>query len=363
MESIRDVAWERPLVEPVRDREVEARFRAETGRPGSMMRYAVGSDWLCDAIIRFSVQVNTHVALAPDLADQVGLVVSRDNSCRYCFGAQRLFMRTLGMDEERIQQLEHALRLRDHGPREERALAFARRLSRSQPLVRPEEMEALLQAGFEPLEAAELVGHVGLHLFFNRVSTLAALPPRALEALPDRWWAPLAQPLLRRWMLRMRRRARPVPLRARGDEPFAEVVALFDGLPLAQDLRDALDRCFESRVLSPFATPLAFAIVGRALGCPASEQEATGILRRRGMEAEMVEGLLTNLSAPGADPVDERVAALARETVWYEPAQVQRRCQTLREGLGREQILDLVGTVALANTVCRLASLAGCEAR
>jgi hypothetical protein len=43
-----------------------------------------------------------------------------------------------------------------------------------------------------------------------------------------------------------------------------------------------------------------------------------------------------------------------RETIWYQPAPVQRRGRALREELSGAQLLETVGTAALANMVCRV---------
>ena len=95
---------------------------------------------------------HTRVFLKPDLADEVGLVVSQDNSCRYCFGAQRAFLRILGMKEARITRLEQDLLTGDFTPQDRAALEFARRLSRSSPLVSQVDIEALRRGGFSDAE-------------------------------------------------------------------------------------------------------------------------------------------------------------------------------------------------------------------
>jgi hypothetical protein len=48
----------------------------------------------------------------------------------------------------------------------------------------------------------------------------------------------------------------------------------------------------------------------------------------------------------------------ARETVWYEPAVIQRRARALRDGLDSAQLLEAIGVAALANGLCRMAAVA-----
>ena len=104
-----EIEWEPCLLTQRPAPELERRFSRETGRPGSIMRYWEGSAWLSDTVVRVTVQLMTFVHIDPHLVDQVGLVVAQDNSCRFCFGVQRAFLRVLGMSEKRISELEQAL--------------------------------------------------------------------------------------------------------------------------------------------------------------------------------------------------------------------------------------------------------------
>jgi hypothetical protein len=49
---------------------------------------------------------------------------------------------------------------------------------------------------------------------------------------------------------------------------------------------------------------------------------------------------------------------LARETVWYQAAQIQRRAREVQEALSAPQFLELIVVAALANAVCRLGIVA-----
>ena len=62
----------------------------------------------------------------------VALVVSRDNSCRYCYGAQRALMRILGYEGDAIDRIERD-ELVDSDPGSQLSLDFARKLSRGNP--------------------------------------------------------------------------------------------------------------------------------------------------------------------------------------------------------------------------------------
>jgi AhpD family alkylhydroperoxidase len=359
---MREIEWDACLLEPRSAPEVERRFRRETGRPDSTIRYFAGIPWLEDAMIALSVEVERRVALAPELADLVGLVVSQDNSCRYCFAATRAFLLVLGMSPDRIARLEQNLLTADLEPRERAALEFARRVSRSNPLPGPADLAALRQHGYSELEISEIAGSVGLHVVFNRMATLSALPPGRMENLPDRWTVRLLRPLVAFSLRKVRRRVPPRPLAP--DErkgPFAQVVNGLDGLPLASTLRRTLDGMWASDVLPRRTKALVFAVVGRALGCPLSEGEGRLLAAGEGLDAEPVDEILAHLASPVLDPVEQVAVPFARETVWYQPAQIQRRARQVMEALSRDRFLELISVAALANMVCRLGIVA--EAR
>jgi alkylhydroperoxidase family enzyme len=119
-------------------------------------------------------------------------------------------------------------------------------------------------------------------------------------------------------------------------------------------LRDA----WESAILSKRAKALVFAVVARALGCKHSESEAARLAAEQGIDAGRLEEILSHLTSPELDPIEAAVVPFARETVWYQPAAIQRRGRELREQLTREQLLELIGVAALANGAARLGFLA-----
>ena len=355
MTAMTDIEWEECLLEPRASPELEQRYIRETGRSSGTIRFLEGCSWLGDAVIRLTVEINTRVFLKPDLADEVGLVVSQDNSCRYCFGAQRAFLRILGMKEARITRLEQDLLTGDFTLQDRAAFEFARRLSRSSPLVSQVDIEALRRGGFSDAEVSELTGLIGLYLFFNKLSTMLALSPRHAEHFLDSRWARIRRPLMGIKLRRRRKTARRVDLTEEEKTgPFSAVVVSLDGLPMARQLRIVLDRMWSSNAITPRAVPLVFAVIARALGCAASEREATRLLVERGLAEEEVQEILTHLSSPALDEIEREIVPLARETVWYQPAQIQRRCREFQDLVTGEQMLEFVGVASVANAVCRL---------
>jgi hypothetical protein len=76
-----------------------------------------------------------------------------------------------------------------------------------------------------------------------------------------------------------------------------------------------------------------------------------------GLSWDDVHDVLTHLSSPALSDVERAIVPLARETVWYDPAPIQRRCRDCGDLLSRKQVLELVGAVSIANAVCRLGVL------
>ena len=355
MASMRDVEWEACLLEPQRDPEVERRLRRRFGRVGASLKYFSDCPWLSEGLAGLNAQLSTTVRLEHGLAEMVGALVSYDNACRYCFAATRALLRLLGYSEQRIRALEQDLLTAEFPPTERAVFNYARRISRANPLPTPADAEPLRAAGFDDLTIKELAGYVTLTVFHNRLSTLAALPPQHFEALPDRWYMRLLRPLIAAFIARTRRTA--AETRLRDDQrqgPFAPVVCALDGLPLAGELRALLDALWASSVLPVRAKALVFGVVARGVGCAASEQEAVRLALAAGMDRADVTHALAHLSTPALAPAEAAVLPFARETIWYQPAVIQRRSRAVRDMLARPEYVELLATAAAANMICRL---------
>ncbi len=355
MASIRDVEWEACLLEPRRDLEVERRLRRRFGRVGAGLAYFSECPWLSESLGGLNAQLRTTVRLDHDLAEMVGVLVSHDNACRYCFAATRAFLRLLGYSEQRIRTLEQDLLTAEFRPTERAAFEYARRVSRANPLPTPADAEPLRAAGLDDLTIKELAGYVALTVFHNRLSTLAALPPQHFENLPDRWYVRLRRPLIAPFIARARRTA--AETRLRDDQrqgPFAPVVCALDGLPLAGELRAFIDALWASSVLPVRAKALVFGVVARGLGCAPSEREAVRLALEAGMDGADVTHALAHLATPALAPAEAAVLPFARETIWYQPAVIQRRSRAVRDMLSRPEYVELLATAAAANMICRL---------
>ena len=361
MPLMQDVEWEACCLEPVWDRELERYIRREKGRSLPSTRYFTPCPWM----VRSSVHIDflggklAHIPL--ELAVRIALVVTQNNTCRYCFTGQRLAMRLMGFPEAHTRRLEQDALTADLDPRERAALQFGRRLSRANPPLAPVHFEPVQAAGYSEDAIREIALVAATMDYNNRTSTFPGLPPEGGERLANsrlvRWFALpiLGRPVRARWGA-----GKPdFFARELGEAPFKLLLAGLDGLPMGRGLWRTLDEAWNSDILPRRTKALIFAVVARVLGCPVSQRETASLVAAEGMPRAELESVLANLGGPQLDPIDAQIVPFARETVWYQPAPIQRRVRALQEHLTPPQLLELVGIAALANMVCRLCVVVG----
>jgi alkylhydroperoxidase family enzyme len=348
------VAWEPSVVEPARDRALEAYARRRYGVPNPAVRYFAPVPWLARAIVDLHAEFGLLMHIEQRLADLVALVVSQENSCRFCYAAVRAMLWSQGMSLARIQQLEHDLTRADLPPRTAAALAFARTQSRKGPAAAAEAREAARRAGFTLDELKEIAFVVGMTDFSNRATTITAVPPRVFERMPEQLPMRLLRPLMGRFLRSHHWRGRPTPLERVPSHACAPVVKAYAGSPMAVALERTLDEMWESPHLTRRRKLLMFSVVARGLSCDLCSPGFHQALAAEGLSDEALTQVLTHLDAPELDDTERLLIAFARETIWYEPAPLQRRARALREHLSSEQVLEAIGVAGLANGLCRM---------
>jgi len=348
--------WEECVVAPCRDPGLERFVRREMGMPSPATPYLAACPWLVRAMVRLTYDHGLLAHVDSALADLIAMVVSQEQSCRFCYAVSRAVLRVRGMSEARLEELEDRLSRLDVAPRERAALAFARRMSRSAPLVRSEDRARLAAAGFGPQERLEIAFVVGYLAFANRVATIPAIPPYGLEKMPDRWLTRLLRPLLARILAAHTARGEPTPMPAAPQGPHAGLIQAFAGSPIAPRLAEVLEEAWASPLLTRRCKALLFAVVGQALGCPRTAAAMQPVLVAEGLPEVEIAQLLSHLHSPALTPTERALLGFARETVWYQPAGIQRRARALRDEIGAPQLLEAIGVLALANALCRLSA-------
>ncbi len=243
---------------------------------------------------------------------------------------QRTILRLQGFSSARIRELERDRFAARLDAREALALEFARHVSRGDRRL-AEDRERLSAAGWSHDAIRELAYLAAVNVYYNQIATLPAVPVARLE---------------------------PITREGCGG-PWSFLVAALSALPAGPGLRRVLDEACASPLLPRRSKFLVFAVVARTLGCPYSEREAIRLLIECGLAPEAIGDTLRHLHSPSLDPVEAAIVPFARETVRYRPAQIQRRARQLEPLLAREQLVELIGVAALANTVCRLGVVVG----
>lgn len=357
MSLVSSIEWGACLLEPQPDPELKRQIVRETGLAPGSVAYFSATPEIAQMIGRLSLSLRSRIHLDGHVSDLVGLVVSQDNSCRFCYAYQRAVMRSFGFSEDRIEKLEQGLFGADLERKQKLALDFARKVSRSNPLPGEADKRPLRDVGYSEIEIQELIAQIGLFVYHNRIATLPALPSEWIEALPETWYSKLFRPLIGLYMRKQFPAGKEVKL-APGEEagPFANIVSAFDGLPFAGVLRSSLDVVLADGALPGRAKLTAFAVVARALGCPVTEREAVRALTDDfGMTSQTVQGVLAHLTAPELDERESLIVPFARDTVWYGQATpIQQRAREMRSRLKLEEFLEMITAVAVANMVCRL---------
>jgi len=352
------VPWEECFLAPAREREAEAYLKREVGSAPAWSRYFWSAPWFAKAMIRLPYDHGLLIELDFATADLAGLVVSQENSCRYCYAAARAMMRVLGLSEARMQALEKRLALPDLDPRGAAAVRFARRMARANPLAGAADRDALRTAGFTAGEIREFAFAVAVTTFFNRLSTIPALPPKPWEGAPDGWvnrlFRPIAAAVTRRW--RTRASAAPHPI-ARMPASFQALLRVYEGSPIGPVLAETFADLWDSPILPKRTKALMFAVIAQGLGCPLSRDEACALLLADGFQAEKIATVLSHLGGEGLADDDAALLGFARDSIWYEPQPIQKRARALHQRLGPARFVEALGVVSFGNAVCRLAAV------
>jgi hypothetical protein len=99
---------------------------------------------------------------------------------------------------------------------------------------------------------------------------------------------------------------------------------------------------------------LMLAAIARGLSCQACATEIGEALQREGLDEPALIQVLMHLDAPELDDAERVLVRFARETIWYEPAALQRRTRALRNRLSGPQLIESIGVASLANGPCRM---------
>jgi AhpD family alkylhydroperoxidase len=353
-----DIQWNEPILPVAHDAAWEAELKRRGVQALDVDRRVAPVRWLREA----AYEATTFLPVTlPERLYRIGnMVTAQENACRYCYGANRAYMKVLGYSESFIRQVERDAQLAELDAKDRAFIAFCRSLARSRPRPAAAELAALREVGYTPAQTGEMAFAISAGCFYNRVSTLIACPPeQKFERMangPFRWLLPVAMQVMK--MLGPRKVvAAPLDRAELEAGPFGMVLAPLAGLRAGRLMKAALDGAFEPSALSPIAKAMIFAVVARTLGCPHCEAAATRLLRDEGLSPAEIDSALATLRSPRLAPREAGILAWARDTVYYEPSSIQRKSRALGEELGADALLEAIGVASLANATVRLATL------
>ena len=358
--ALENVTWEDCLLEPHRDRAIEAFAREKQGVPNPNVAYFASVPWLARAFVELHPEYGLLQRLDPAVADLVSMIVSQENSCRFCYSAVRALLWAKGMSRDRIDRIEQDLARGDLPERTRAAISFGRLQSRTGPPAASSACEALRGAGVDADELKEIAYAVAVTDFTNRVSTISALPTRPMERMPEQWHMRLLRPIVGRILRGRRQRGAPTPLDREPDFPYAHVVRAYSGSPIAPTLARTLEGMWTSDVLTRRCKLLMLAVIARGLSCADCAVEVAPALAAEGLQGAALDAVLNHLDGPELDDTERLLVPFARETIWYEPARIQRRARALKDQLREVQLVEAIGVAALGNGLCRMGAILGC---
>jgi alkylhydroperoxidase family enzyme len=163
--------------------------------------------------------------------------------------------------------------------------------------------------------------------------------------------------LLGRIIKKHRYRGQPAALDPVPSYAYARLVKSCAGSPIGSALGRTLAEMWASPHLTRRCKLLMVAVIARGLGCDVCALEVSEALVSERLKKETIAQVLNHLDAPELDPIERLLVPFARETIWYEPAVLQRRARALRDRLSPPQLLEAIGVVSLANGLCRMGAM------
>ncbi len=106
--------------------------------------------------------------LARKVKESIAVLVSKDNSCRYCIAAHEGALQSIGVSTEEIRMIETDLDQADFTPKEKALIQLARKANSTPLQVADEDVAATRTAGATDAEIVEALGVMELFTAFNK---------------------------------------------------------------------------------------------------------------------------------------------------------------------------------------------------
>ncbi len=100
--------------------------------------------------------------------ETIAVLVSKDNSCKYCVNAHSAALKSIGVSEEEIQAIKEDITVGDFDEKEQALIEFARKANKDPLAITDEEFQALKDAGASDAEIVEALGVMEVFTAFNK---------------------------------------------------------------------------------------------------------------------------------------------------------------------------------------------------
>lgn len=107
-------------------------------------------------------------SLSPKTKQAIAVLVSKDNSCNYCVAAHRQALRSLGVTDAELQQIENDIEHADFTKKELALINFARMANSSPLKTTDDDVANVLNAGATKSELIEALGVMEVFTSFNK---------------------------------------------------------------------------------------------------------------------------------------------------------------------------------------------------
>jgi len=347
-----------PLVEPRSSEALSYKFWRRTGVRPEALPYVAPHPWLYRPFL-FLLDP-TLQSIDTEVMSAICFLVARDNACRFCFGNFWASLRMAGYSEADLDRLEGEMYLRDRSPAEQEALRTAVQVSRG-PLQGHDQapVALLVEEGLAPRTIREVVGAAALGTMVNRVSTMLGTPAeRQMEEMTSSWYFDLIQPvvgpLLRGWQSLSTDTPPLHPNQVRG--PLARWTGTLEGTSLGTVVQSLTDQWYHHTFALPLRTKLlTLAVVAKGLHCDELEATARVLLRERtSLSEEHIRRAVNHLGGEQTSASEAHLLQLARASIRFESTHIRRAARRFTRTLSRDETIDAVASIGLANALGRL---------
>ena len=148
--------------------ELFAEINAAFGRIPNLFKVYAHHPPLLEANWYKVKRVMMEGVLPRKVKESIAVLVSIDNSCRYCIAAHEGALQSIGISSAEIKLIETDLEKADFTDKEKALISFARKANSSPLQVTDEEVGVVRTAGATDAEIVEALGVMELFTAFNK---------------------------------------------------------------------------------------------------------------------------------------------------------------------------------------------------